>query len=1491
MQASLCAIQVGMVELLRHFGVKPTLVIGHSVGEVAAAYASGHLNLKDVVNIIYHRGHQLAKTTGKGSMVAVLHCIEDVLEHIKHLQTVHEIQVAAINSPTQIVLSGDHCAINALCDHFRKNRIPHSKLRVGNAFHSSQQDGIKHSFTFNLGPLEGVGSQECIPMISTVTGNYVTGHELVSADHWWLNIRQKVSFQKAIEKALSDGIKNFIEIGPHPLLCQSILEILDKSSQNSAGEHMVIGTLQRPKDLTYLPNDMYHFLASLGQLHCRGFPVDFKPLFQHKYVVQSRPSLPWQNTECNGIPEFTRNILFPRMSHPTLGRCTPMPNDPKGMNRWSSNLMLSHLPWITDHNVQGDVTIPAALYIENAIEAARQDIGQYPIKLINVAIKEVIQFNECKTPELQTTLMDNLERNNSIAVYGKQQGQPWQEVLHGQVEEMNRKNREDLYMPINEITARLATKSNLAGCNKTTPISEHSLLGNAFKSMDEMFMNDTCTESLCKILAPILVSRDIGDYSCHPALLQAIFHSCILLGKEYTTRHNMNLSLRCDLFNIKAITMYQAIQDNVLVHMKMNSQDLTFDITIVDPDTFKILCECIGIDLKSSSPEGDCSGMEVWREMWEEISFDKTVQNVSNSQTKITLLISDEKTLSAAKSDIMSDQQVDILYVPDYQVRDKDISNLSACDVLVVFFSNENTADEKSSLDMQHFRGAVEKTSLYGLKIVKKLISLYSRGKFPHIIFVTEGAFSIRDNDVPSPHLASVISLVLSCMHEVPEVPMSTIDLPKDHLFPLVMETLPRTSQLMMYENELAIRLDENGSVHFYAHRMERSLPLQCTYPCKETPWAVEINEKTNHMKVVDDSHQPSGAQDELQLELDCFTVHGLANDWTSIVAGRVTYIAQDETHGSLRLGDNVLAADIKSLSKITAVNKCNAVKIPGKFSCKRALNLVNNNLLGHLILNGCWGCRANDVFLVIDKDCSRHSQATVEILCRAGHTVHFVKTVSSLNGVDPIDFVIIFQAQQEELELLPLVMRQFGTVAFATHCVRNQIHDLSKVTNVKLLLLDISTIEKTLIHQTILNILRECEEERKDGASGSNDTSKLLPLSKVDQMPLDANRGSIYFADKENMEIHLTFKGGLFVAESRAEYIVTGGSRGLGLSLVEWLCQKGAKNVSILCRNLPEIPESDIIQSLKNAGATVTIYQVDISNSDDVRSVIKEICQNGKPIEGIFHSAVAYRDALLSNMTDEGWMQVMLTKAYAACTLHHLSLELKLPLKYFVLVSSMTALLGGYGQSNYCAANIYLNSIAEERNRHGLPATVINYGVINSVGYSKRHGLVEKFENQGITSTSPDMATRALDTMMMLSNARLGIIPSLSMETFSRTHRGLVDKHFALKEGILSRMKNIGLTEQSYTDSNTKGIFQGDQLGVEQELLISLAKLEIAESDKATPLIYLGLDSFMAGEVSSIIWRKFAVDISPVEVLNDQITIQKLAEAIVLPNKVQTDE
>lgn len=382
-QPAISALQIALAALWASWGLRPCAVVGHSVGEVAAAHVAGIYDLATAMRIIYYRGSAM-RLAGPGKMIAASLKPDEAAQLVAARGAAAT--VAAVNAPANVSISGDPGAVEEIFDSLAQRSIFVRYVPVNYAFHSAHMDAVRSEL---LASLEGLKPKlASLPMYSTVTGAIISGAEM-DAGYWWRNVRETVQFAGAIGRLIQDGYNHFVEISATPVLSASIRESLAAD----AVQGTVVPSLRRqtPERAT--------MLESLGKLHTLGYPVEWRQIYPGEGDFVRLPLYPWQNERFWNESPRSRELRLHPPTHPLLNRHIESA-DPC----WETQLDTRVLDYLPDHRIGRSMIFPASGYVEMAIAAGHQIFGSTPFVIEEVDIVRacVIGTGDDK-PSLQWT--------------------------------------------------------------------------------------------------------------------------------------------------------------------------------------------------------------------------------------------------------------------------------------------------------------------------------------------------------------------------------------------------------------------------------------------------------------------------------------------------------------------------------------------------------------------------------------------------------------------------------------------------------------------------------------------------------------------------------------------------------------------------------------------------------------------------------------------------------------------------------------------------------------------------------------------------------------------------------------------------------------------------------------------------------------------------------------------------------------------------------
>nr|WP_281873415.1 type I polyketide synthase [Nocardia sputorum] len=357
-QPALFAFEVALYRLVESFGLTPDVLLGHSIGELAAAYVAGVWSLPDACALVAARGRLMGGLPAGGAMLAVAVPEEEASAALDGYHG--RVSVAAVNGPSSVVLSGDADAVAEIEGLFAERGRRTNRLRVSHAFHSARMEPMLSEFR---AVASGVTYRRpTIPIVSNVSGA-PAGDELTDPEYWVRQVRSAVRFAPGIRALAASGVVRFLEVGPDAVLTAMTRECLAEQPDVEA-RCTVVAAVRRGAD------EAGQLTAFLAAAHAAGAEVDWRPLFADTRPRRvPLPTYAFQRQRywlppADGIGDVSRAGLT-AMDHPMLGAALAL----AGTDEWLFTGRLSTLsqPWLADHTVFGTVLLPGTAFVEFAL--------------------------------------------------------------------------------------------------------------------------------------------------------------------------------------------------------------------------------------------------------------------------------------------------------------------------------------------------------------------------------------------------------------------------------------------------------------------------------------------------------------------------------------------------------------------------------------------------------------------------------------------------------------------------------------------------------------------------------------------------------------------------------------------------------------------------------------------------------------------------------------------------------------------------------------------------------------------------------------------------------------------------------------------------------------------------------------------------------------------------------------------------------------------
>ncbi|HXO82732.1 MAG TPA: type I polyketide synthase, partial [Mycobacterium sp.] len=354
-QPALFAVMVSLAELWRSIGVRPDAVIGHSQGEIAAAYVAGALSLRDAARVVTLRSKLLLALSGRGGMASLACGTDQVRELLAPYGD--RISIAAINGRSAVVLSGEVAALDEIVAQCTERELRARRIDVDYASHSVAVDAIREQLATALAGIEPQSARTVF--FSTVTGGTLDTAEL-TADYWFRNIRQTVEFDQAVRTASASGYRTFIESSPHPALIAGI----EDTATDGGADAVVVPTLGRED------GGLTRFLSSAAQAFVSGVKVDWRAAVPGAGFVEL-PTYAFERRRFwlsgEGAAIDAAGLGLAAGDHALLGAVVELPDS--GGVVLTGRLSPATQGWLNDHAVDGLAVFPGAGFVELAIRA------------------------------------------------------------------------------------------------------------------------------------------------------------------------------------------------------------------------------------------------------------------------------------------------------------------------------------------------------------------------------------------------------------------------------------------------------------------------------------------------------------------------------------------------------------------------------------------------------------------------------------------------------------------------------------------------------------------------------------------------------------------------------------------------------------------------------------------------------------------------------------------------------------------------------------------------------------------------------------------------------------------------------------------------------------------------------------------------------------------------------------------------------------------
>ena len=1376
-QPAIMAIQIALVELWKKHGITPDGVVGHSIGEVAAAYTAGSLTLEQAVQVIFHRSRGQHAATGKGKMLAVSVELSEAEELIKGVEDV--VSIGAVNGPGMVVLSGDEEPLLRISEELEAKEIFNKFLRVTVPFHSHHMEPLKEELISSLEKLQPGKSK--INLYSTVTGKKEDGLHLVS-EYWYDNVREPVYFSNALEVMLEDGFELFIEIGPHPALSAGAEELFAKNDIKAR----IFPSIKRKEA------EKLRFLQTLGSLYTVGYDLNWDTIYPDSNRLLDLPKYIWD----------LKSFWFETKSHKksrTEKKPHPLINDfvQSGINdnNYTFSVLLDrHVdPYIDDHRVDDTIIFPATGHLEIATAAASHAFKDRFEFLEDINFENALFLPE--EGEMYEVKIEVYSDEEKYWILSRDTNNPDSEWVKHSNGKMNVLGDEFISQSIdlNEVQNRV---------NDRLPVQPMYLelkksglqYGPSFKAIKNLWLvND---EILGKIELHKSLEYEVENYHLHPSVLDACLHT-IFAAKmsDEDEERGIYLPVHIDRYKFHTQPKSKTVYSYIKV-AEASSNYLKGDFWIIDEDG-TLVAEIQGLDCKyiegSRKNEEDLAYAGCYEYEWEELeSFNFKPAN------NTVLMFNEESFEWPSFNQKLKDAKTNIV-----EARIDNFEDREAVHSALRKIRNEHPTLNRIvvSLPLSEQKETLKEGTVdLSWKVLNVFNAIIEEEMQVSVWLINEKADIVVSEDHEINMLESVSYGLGRVM--VNEFPLATVKIAdlgnrdNDKELESLAKLIASTSN-GGDETDFAFRGDKTFVKRLNAVERATAQEKAATTLTASGSYYQTIIKEKGLLDSIDFQQIAPFALGDIEVEIDVkaaglnfkdvLNLNGLLSEESVIgglvgaqlgleCSGVVSRVGKEVSH--LKVGDRVLAFSPNSFAGKAVTPKHCVAKIPDHISFEEAATITLVYLTAyHCMLN--LGQMEEGESILIHSATGGVGIAALALAKLKGLEVYATagteekRSLLKKWGVDHIydsrntDFhdKIIRDTNGEGVDLV-LNSLSGKAIIQSIKCLKpfGRFVEIGKTEIYNDMSLQLKRFGENLSYFAV-DIDRLMAQRPRKAATLLKDVVELFENKSLQPHPytsfkINDIRDAIDFIAKgkhigkvvlnmEDQEVNALPAEKLQFSEAHS-YIITGGASGFGLELAKWMEENGAKNLALVSRSGPKSDyDKSWIAHMEDCGANIMIEKLDLSSRDEVNAMVMRVNANA-PLAGVIHGAAVLQDSTIQRMDKSLFEKVFVPKAMGAWNLH-LATE-KMKLDFFLSLSSISAVFGLPGQANYSSANNFLDKLVAYRRSKGLHAQSINLGVLGQyAGMSKEGGnVLNVLENQGWLPLTMKQVTAKIERVLL---------------------------------------------------------------------------------------------------------------------------------------------
>ncbi|RZS76825.1 acyl transferase domain-containing protein [Phyllobacterium myrsinacearum] len=1471
------ALQLALADVWRSKGVVPNCIVGHSVGEIAAACVAGALSEEAALFISYQRGNLHQGLVGSGTMLAVGMTTHEVLPFLSGKR----VSIAAINSPSSLTLSGISGDLDAIAALLDSEGVFNRRLQVKVPYHSMIIEATRRGFFEVLGGIQP--SSVRIPLYSTLTGEFLDGSEL-NCDYWWRNSREAVQFYAALDKVLDAGYRNFIEVGPHPVLRGALLEILKAKNIQDA---LCVESLNRKED------DLLTLERSLAALYVHGAKLDWSTIAAIGKTI-ALPAYPWDEQRYALFQDSPHNERLLRGNHPLLQEKHDTPGD-----SWRTAINRQFFPWLDDHKIQGHPILPGAAYAETMLACA----SLYGKADDSWAIRDV-QLSSIQPTEENAEFSVKVD-NDTVSIHARAlPSDAWEPRASGRmVKTPPHRHFPAIDLPQDIKDCRVFEQDVIY----RTALKNGYGFGPKFQVVKRFFVRDNV---IFGHIDATHLGDEVDDYLIHPIMLDGIFQilNGVYVADMPAAKHGQYLPAGVNEIRLFKRGIRECwVRCEIPVHAGRN---VDLDISVHDLDG-AVIAEILGYRSKVVSA-GDKAQEKIFHGQFYTVGWDANPWPVDVPATDAAddgrwLVFADEGGVHELWAD---ESRRCVLTREPAQSSDalrKQIDDILDTEEIVgvVYGWALDAGVRTATADTET---GIEDCAVL-LQIFQALAVRQLPG-FQKVIVLADGAMANEAGHCRRPGHAAMVGLCRTAKVEHPELGATLVDLGgtalEQHQAAFLLSSAFQDHEVVCGHDEYRI-----SRVASLEHSSAAPLPAETV---EDFALSVSARGGTDSLHFVERQRRtlsPADVEIEVRASAlnfkDLMKVMGLLDaeyiegtyfgDTIGMeCSGVISRVGDAVTH--LKIGDAVVAGAADSFAKYVVLPGEYVFKKPSTLTFAEAVIPFINTMPAYFGLIEKANLKRGDKVLIHSATGGVGLAAIqvarmvgAEVYATAGNEekrqylrdlgVKFVSDSRSLafyddmlewtggKGVDVVLNFLTGELMEKSVELLAFGGR-FVELGKFDILADNRLRLGLFQKNISFTHVDFDYITTHCPDQCVrlMNEILQLYEHKQ-----------LLPI-KTTTYPARRVRDAFEFmktsehigklvldmSDQEGLKV--TPMGKPLHVRPDGLYLITGGFSDLGLKAAQWLVDRGARHLGLIGRSGAKSDRDRLfISTLRDHGVDLIELQADVSRSEDVTGLLAQL---SVPVRGVLHLATVYHDLPLIEQKDDELRSVMGVKAKGA---YHLLQSLDRDhLDWFINFSSLAS-YGSYSQASYAAANTYLDALSHHAGNRTRVLS-INWGPILAGEVDRNARLVRYFAESGIIPIAADDIFPMLDEVAKTPFNQVGAF-NIDWERFAKNSGMSKSQLFAHQAASLQQSGGNSLIEQLHAlDGEQQRDIAEDFIGRHLSEILHVPREKITAE---TRMDELGVDSLMAVTLSHAIEVDSLVELGAVAFLQKP-TVRKLA-------------